>query len=364
MTSLTPRFDRLEGFQNPIINGNFDFFQRGVGPLSISNAAVGRLADRFNFRPSATQGTGSMARSTSVPTLAESGFQSTYSLQVTAPASGGASIANTATSIDTRLEGYDYAPFHGQTVTCFFWVYSSVVGTYYAAFCNSDHSREYLAPFTISVANTWERKAVTLTLDTAGTWLFDNGIGLAIHWILQAGSSKQSGAVGSWFTKAADGAPIAGPGGVDFWATPSATFRVAQVMMARGSFTAEDGPVFQRAGKTVQQELAMCMRYYEKSSDTVNPINSGDYSTSTYTGASTREVVRLTVQKRANATITTRSDTTTTSGVSSLAYSVNSVNNFLDASVATNRNNFFVIALPSANATQYARFGWSADAEL
>lgn len=276
MVSLAPRLDLIQAGQNLAINGNFDFFQRGAGPLSISNAAVGRLADRFNFRPSATNGTGSMTRSTTVPTFAQSGFQSTYSLQITAPASGGASSANTTTSIDTRLEGFDYALIHGKPTRVAFWVHSSVTGTYYAAFCNSDHSREYLVPYTISAANTWERKIIDVPqMDTAGTWLFDNGIGLALHWILQVGSSRQSGTVGSWFSKTGDGAPVAAAGQADFWGTASATFRIAQVMIVQGSFDADADLPFKRAGRTISDELMMCQRYFEKSYNiTVTPGSS------------------------------------------------------------------------------------------
>jgi hypothetical protein len=247
-------------YRNLVINGNMDFWQRGT-TVSVSNAAVGRLADRWSFRPGAANGTGTMLRSTSVPTVAQSGFQSTYSLQLTAPASGGASSANSSVVLGYLMEGQDYAPIHTTTCRYSFWVRSSVTGTYYVSFLNSDSSRYYLAPYTISAANTWEKKTIDLTMDSGGTWLFDTSTGLNISHILQVGSSRQAGVVGSWQTKTGDGSPVATASQVDFWATPNATFQLAQTMLTPGSFPASANVPFERAGRTIQQELTMCQRY-------------------------------------------------------------------------------------------------------
>ena len=57
--SLTPRLDRLD--KNYIINGNFDFWQRGT---STSTSGV-YLADRF--RTSLSGGSYVVSRSTDVP---------------------------------------------------------------------------------------------------------------------------------------------------------------------------------------------------------------------------------------------------------------------------------------------------------
>lgn len=311
MTTTTARLDRLE--KNLLINGAFDFWQRGT-TVSISNAAVGRLADRWSFRPGSANGTGTMLRSTNVPTQAQSGFQSTYSLQITAPASGGASSANTSVGLAYYMEGLDYTAIHSKACRYQFWVRSSVTGTYYAIFMNSDTSRYYLAAYTVSVANTWEKKTIDLTMDTAGTWLFDNSAGLIVMHILQVGSSRQAGTVGSWQTKTADGSPIATASQVDFWATPSATFQLAQAALYEGSFSNTVDINFHRAGSTIQQELAMCQRYYEKSYNiAVIPGTAG--AGGEWTGASISDAsgsslfpIRYVVVKRTTPTFTAYSD--------------------------------------------------------
>lgn len=258
----SPRIDRIEAANQLIINGNLDFFQRNT-TSSVSNAAVTFVADRFSFRPGAANGTGTMARDTLVPTFGQSGFNSTYSLKMTAPASGGAASSNTTVSIGYALEGYDYATIHASSARLQFWVRSSVTGTYTICFRNSDASRMYLATYSISAANTWEKKTIDITLDTLSspTWAFDNSLGMRIEWMMQAGSSRTSGTVGSWTTRAADGQPLGATGQADMWGTTNATFNIAQVMLVPGSFSSSTDLKFKRAGKNMAEELQKCHRY-------------------------------------------------------------------------------------------------------
>ena len=71
---------------------------------------------------------------------------------------------------------------NAKTVTLSFWVYSSLTGTFGGALRNSAANRSYPFSYTISVANTWEQKSITITGETTGTWVINNGIGIQL-WV-------------------------------------------------------------------------------------------------------------------------------------------------------------------------------------
>ena len=258
MATLTPRIDNLEAGRNLIINGNFPFWQRTTS-LSLS-ASSQFAADRFSaFKAAVWTGTSTYSQdSTLVPTFAQSGYPSTYSLKITNGT--GASPGATDTYILRYIiEGYDYASIHGKPVRLQFWVRSSVTGSFPISFRNNAADRYYVATYTINSVNTWEKKTIDLTLDTLGTWLFDNGGGLAIQWVLGAGSSVQTSSPNTWV-----GPTAIGFTGMTQWAaTTAATFNIAQVALIPGDFTNTSAEIpFRRAGKTISEELGMCQRYY------------------------------------------------------------------------------------------------------
>jgi hypothetical protein len=117
-------------------------------------------------------------------------------------------------------------------------------------------SRAYPFTYTISAANTWEQKTVTIAGDTSGTWLTDNGIGLRLSFGLGAGSSYSSTA-GSWQS----GVYLSATGATSVVGTNGATFYITGVQLEKGS-TATSFDY-----RPYSAELALCQRYYEKSYD-------------------------------------------------------------------------------------------------
>ena len=92
---------------------------------------------------------------------------------------------------------------NAKTTTLSFSVYSNVTGTYAVVFQTVDGTaRNISATYTISSANTWERKTITIVGDTGATIDNDNGLGLEISWILSAGSNyTSSNPNGAWANK-------------------------------------------------------------------------------------------------------------------------------------------------------------------
>ena len=236
------------GFRNRIINGAMVIDQRGSAS---SPVATGYGVDRFTYGNSGA-GVVTFGQSTTAP----AGFINSSLVTVTTADS---SIANADIYyIYQQIEGLNVADLgfgtaSAQTVTLSFWVRSSVTGTYGAVITNSAGNRSYVSNYTISAANTWEQKTITVAGDTTGTWLTTNGIGLSIRWGLAAGSNWQ-GTAGVWGTANA----VCSSSQVNFMATVGNTFFITGVQLEKGSTaTAFDY-------RPYGTELQLCQRYYYK----------------------------------------------------------------------------------------------------
>jgi hypothetical protein len=161
--------------------------------------------------------------------------------------------------IQQRIEGFNVADLgwgtaSAQSVTISFWVRSSVTGTFGGSLRNSAGDRSYPFSYTISAANTFEYKTITVAGDTTGTWLTDNSAGIFLTFSLGAGSSLK-GTANTW----AASSFWAATGSVDLISTLNATFYITGVQLERGSVaTSFDF-------RSIGQELLLCQRYYEKS---------------------------------------------------------------------------------------------------
>jgi hypothetical protein len=238
-------------FKNRIINGDMRIDQRNNGAAVTINALLNIYTlDRWVARGESTDGAYTAQRST----LAPSGFSNSLGITVT---TADASIGSTQLyTLSQFVEGFNTADFAwgtagAQTVTLSFWVRSSVTGTFSGAVRNSAADRSYLFTFSISSANTWEQKTVTIPGDTSGTWLADNGVGIRVTFSLGAGSSFTSSA-GSWQS----GNFLGATGAVNLIATNGATFYITGVQLEVGSVATP----FER--RPYGTELALCQRYF------------------------------------------------------------------------------------------------------
>jgi len=236
--------------KNRIINGDMRIDQRNAGAsVSISGLVATYTLDRWVIRND-TEAVVSVQQSSTAPT----GFNNSLLYTVTtADASLGATQNH---SIQQRIEGYNMADFawgtaNAKTITISFWVRSSLTGTFGGALQNSGGTRSYPFSYTISVANTWEQKSVTIAGDTSGTWLTTNGIGAYLYWSTGAGTDR-SGTAGAW--AAAD--YRSATGAVSVVGTSGATFYITGVQLEQNT----SATPFER--RLYGQELAACQRYY------------------------------------------------------------------------------------------------------
>jgi hypothetical protein len=141
---------------------------------------------------------------------------------------------------------------NAKTVTISFWVRSSLTGTFSVTLSNASQARSYPATYTISAANTWEYKTITVAGDTSGTWLTTNGIGVWLFFNLGSGSTF-SATANAWGA----GEIYAATGATSVVGTNGATFYITGVQLEVGS-TATSFDY-----RPYGTELALCQRYYE-----------------------------------------------------------------------------------------------------
>jgi len=288
------------GFKNRIINGAMVIDQRNAGAASTSSIS-GYFLDRWHVTQSTTgkliaqQNAGSVTPPTGFINYLGVTSQSAYSI-----------AAGDYYSIYQPIEGLNMADLawgtaSAATVTLSFWVRSSLTGTFGGALKNNANNRSYPFSYTISSANTWEQKTITIVGDTSGTWLTTNGVGMYVFFGLGVGSTY-SGTAGSW----AGANYMSATGATSVVGTNGATFYITGVQLEKGS-TATSFDY-----RPYGTELQLCQRYFEKSFDIGTAVaqNSGTYN-GTATASSPGQLSGMTfgdtrykVYKRNAATVT------------------------------------------------------------
>jgi len=178
--------------------------------------------------------------------------------------------------VQQSVEGFNIADLgwgtaNAQTVTLSFWVRSSLTGTFSGTLRNYSGNRTYPFTYTISSANTWEQKSVTIAGDTSGTWYTNNNGGVDVGFSVGAGSSR-SGTAGAW----AGAAYYAATGATSVVGTSGATFYITGVQLEAGSTAS---PFEYRQYGT---ELALCQRYFLMWANGSGNVGLGGYYNSTY----------------------------------------------------------------------------------
>ena len=247
------------GFVNRIINGDMRIDQRNAGAsVSVTDSNQYTL-DRWQGVASLASSKFTVQQSSTAPT----GFSN--SLLATS-SSAYSILSSDYFLVRQKIEGFNtsdlmWGTANAKTVTLSFWVRSSLTGTFGAAMTNSANSYSYPFTYTISSADTWEQKTVTIPGPTAGTWVGStNGIGLQIKFGLGVGATY-SGTAGAWAS--ADYASVTGA--TSLVGTNGATWYITGVQLEVGSVATP----FER--RPYGTELALCQRYFYAPSNRTNP---------------------------------------------------------------------------------------------
>jgi len=240
--------------KNRIINGAMEIDQRNAGAsVAASNAStVTYTLDRWPYYADVSSKFTVQQNAGSVTPPV--GFVNYLGVTSSSAYSVGASERFV---IQHRIEGLNIADLawgtaSAKTITISFWIRSSLTGTFGGALRNSAANRSYPFTYTISSANTWEQKSITIAGDTTGTWLTTNGSGIIISIGLGVGSTY-SGTAGSWVA----GNYQSATGATSVVGTNGATLYITGVQLEAGSVATE----FER--RPYGTELALCYRYYQ-----------------------------------------------------------------------------------------------------
>jgi len=244
------------GFKNRIINGAMVIDQRNAG-ASITALNLGYTLDRWTtILSQASKFTLQQNQGSVTP---PSGF-SNY-LGITVGASANVTVgASDYFGVRHFVEGFnffdcDFGKATAKIVTVSFWVRSSVTGTYYGSLLNNTVNRAYPFSYSISSANTWEQKTVTIAGDTTGTWEgATNATGVQVCFSLGFGSNFY-GTANAWNATGA----YSVSGETRLITTNSATFYITGVQLEKGS-TATSFDY-----RPYGTEFALCQRYYRTS---------------------------------------------------------------------------------------------------
>ena len=190
--------------RNLVINGDMQIWQRATAATAVTNAYA--TVDRYKFTEN-TSGAFTSERSTDTPTGTGYSLKLQCTTADTSMAAG--DYAYVVQNIEAQnLQSLQYGTSSAKTLTLSFWVKSSKTGTYSMALGKVDNTVYiFVHEYTISQANTWEKKTITIS-PTAGSTSFitsaagaidnDNGTGLALYWWLCSGTDLNGGTSNAW----------------------------------------------------------------------------------------------------------------------------------------------------------------------
>ena len=236
-----------------VYNGAMKIAQRGTNFTGVTASGTFPV-DRFLFHVGSL-GTWTLSQSTDVPT--GQGLSHSIKCDVT---TANASPSGTAYArIDQRFEGQDLQRFckgtaNAKNFAVSFWVKSPKTGTHIVQLQDQDNSRTISKAYTVSSANTWEKKELIFPADTTGAFDNDNGGSLFLCFYLAVGTGYQGGTLQTTW-----GTPVnntRATGQVNVADSTSNDFYLTGVQMEASSYCSE----FEH--RSFGDELLRCYRYY------------------------------------------------------------------------------------------------------
>jgi len=271
------------------INGDMKIAQRGTSATGTGYKTV----DRFTSQGSGSQGL-TQSQDTDVPT--GQGFSK--SLKFDCTTANASPSAGDYLSITYKIEAQDLQQIANGTssakkLTLSFWVKSPKTGNHAVGLYKQDNTaRQNTKTYSVSAANTWEKKTVTYDGDTSGGGIAnDNGLGIQIDWHLMAGSDFTSVDSTSWVNYADNN--WAYGHAVNVFDNTANNFYITGVQLEVGSVATD----FEH--RRYADELRSCQRYFQKAG--------GSHWGATEGSTQFRIQVNLEPEMRSAPTVTVRS---------------------------------------------------------
>ena len=288
--------------RNMIINGGMQVWQRATAATAAGNPTYDTV-DRFRFRENTDGAYTSQKHTMSVAEQNTTGHATALQLDVTTAdaALTSAQYAYLATTIEAQdCQHLQYGTANAKTLILSFWVKSNKTGTYTISVRKQD-TTQYVIPieYTISSADTWEKKTITISPTAGSTSLItssagvidnDNGEGLQIGWSLIWGDTFHT--TNNVWTS---GNSYSTSNQVNWMDSTSNNFYLTGVQLELGS----SATPFEH--RSYGEELARCKRYYQE-------INNTQTTARENTSTRYRIMCSFPVEMRATPTLTRTSN--------------------------------------------------------
>ena len=286
---------QIGGSRNLIINGAMQAAQRGTSFAAISSNTY--TLDRWQLQ-AAGAGRCTITQSTTAPN------NFVYSTKVDVTTADTSLATTDLQSFTQRMEGnvvsrIGLGTSSAKSFTVSFWVRSNKTGVYCVSIRNAAGGRSIASEYTISSADTWERKGVTFSGDTTGSYNTGNTEAFNVNFVLLAGTDRDGKTANTWEANTA----FATDNQVNLFDNTSNEWYVTGVQLEISSTTTE----FEH--RSFDDELALCQRYFQKSFPIgTAPVQNSGVSSVTWTQIQTGYGMKvpqaLIVTMRAAPTIT------------------------------------------------------------
>ena len=243
---------QIGGRRNLIINGAMQVAQRGT---SVSSTGY-QTCDRIQFL---TSNTDNFAFTVSQSSTAPDGFSTSQKLDCTTVESS--LDADELARFLYKVEGQDIQHFNygssaSEEVTVSFYVRSNVTGVYTVEFrLNAAGTSTITKQYTISSANTWERKILKLPTNTTTSVNNDTSNGIELSFCVAAGSNFTTGSLGTSWATTATSSRYAGQA-ANIMSSTDNEWYITGIQMEVGS----QATPFEH--RSFGEELALCQRYH------------------------------------------------------------------------------------------------------
>ena len=249
-----------------IINGDMAVAQRSTNATGLGGGSGYKSLDRYYstfFYSSSNVGTFTQSQSTDVPT--GYGFRNSFktdctTAQTSLPASGQINVRYTVEAQD--LNPFKFGTANAEKMTLAFWVKSNLTGTYNVSLYNQDggSTPQVNSQYSISSANTWEKKVLVFPADTTNGFADDNGPGLSIDWIMGTGSTYTGGTAPTTWSSFVNNT-YNGGSTVNMASSTSNEWLITGIQLEVGEYTSSTIPPFQH--ESFGDNLARCQRYFQ-----------------------------------------------------------------------------------------------------
>ncbi len=250
ITNASVADNAIHGRRNLILNGACQVAQRSSSVTGITTAGyytVDRMKPQFS-----SLGTWTIEQSTDAP----DGFSN--SIKMTATTADASPSASDYAQMMHRIEAQNLQHLQvgtssAKSTTLSFYVKATKTGSFTLVARTFDTStRMFSKNITVSSANTWEYKTVTIPADTGGDIANDNGVGIEIAFWFNAGSTFSGGSEMSTWAAQVNANKYLGT--IDIGASTNDAIQFTGIQLEVG-----DASPFEH--RSYGEELAACQRY-------------------------------------------------------------------------------------------------------